>query len=265
MNAAESQPWPWHRWAAIVLALFALQAGAIWLLSEYSPQPKPPPPWPTPIHLAADPKALTQIAQQSAAQDPTLFALPHQHGFSGAAWLKFEPLSYTQKDWTEPPAWLAVNHDQLGEAFSKIMSSNLWPPALVANKPMPASIIPDFARIDFPMATNSSCRIQGELASRQLLEPLPMQPWAHTDLLTNSVVQVAVDDQGFAFSTQLLGACGLPAADKYALQLANQARFEPEPVKTKSEHAFTWGKIIFQWHTIPIPATNNPPPTEPLP
>lgn len=174
-------------------------------------------------------------------------------------------MSYTQKDWTEPPAWLAVNQNELGETFTKLMSINLWPPALVAGKPMPGSIIPDFARIDFPMATTSHWRIEGELAARRLLEPLPMQAWAHTQLLTNSVVQLAVDDQGFAFSTRLLGTCGLPAADKYALELANQARFEPQAVKTKGEHAFTWGKIVFQWQTVPPPATNNVPPTSNFP
>jgi hypothetical protein len=84
-------------------------------------------------------------------------------------------------------------------------------------------------------------------------------------LLTNSTVQLAVDDQGFTFSTRLLGTSGLAAADKYALELAGQARFERIAAEGKNQRAFTWGKIIFQWQTLQPPVTNALPVEELLP
>jgi len=265
LAASESQQWTWKRWTYAVAVIFIAQVILIWLLTEYTPGSKATPVWPTAIHLAADPWASKQVQEWPGLEDPTLFALPHQHGFSGAAWLTFSAMSYQQEDWTEPPAWLEVDEARLGGAFRQLMSSNLWPPVLIADKPMPRSVIPDFARLDLAMPAESTCRIEGELASRRLLEPLVLRPWAHTELLANTLVQLLVDGQGYTFSTRLLSTSGLPEADQYALSLAAQARFEPQPAEGKNARTFTWGKMIFQWQTVPPPSTNTLPPMELLP
>jgi hypothetical protein len=262
MSPGESQPWAWHRWVYTTLGLFAVQVGLVWLMSESTPHPKASPTWPTAIHLAADPWAAKQVLEWPGLEDPTLFALPHQHGFSGGAWLRYEPMSYEQKDWTEPPAWLRVDQTQLGGGFRQLMSSNLWPPVLIADRPMPRSVIPDFARLDLPMPSGSSWRLEGELASRRLVEPPALQAWAHTELLTNSVVQLIVDEQGYTFSTRLLGTSGLSAADQYALDLAAHAHFEPVAAEGKKASRFTWGKMVFQWQTLQAPVTNASPPLD---
>jgi TonB family protein len=64
-------------------------------------------------------------------------------------------------------------------------------------------------------------------------------------LLTNSVVQLAVDSTGEVIAARLEGSCGLSEADAEAVAKARALRFRPLPsAGTK------WAKAIFQWQTI---------------
>ena len=110
-----------------------------------------------------------------------------------------------------------------------------------------------------PLPPDPPLRIEGDLATRPLLAPLALKSWAHAELLSNSVVQAMVDADGFTFSPVLLTGCGLEEADLYALKLASGARFRPAPRLPGTGHdpgGLTWGKLIFQWQTLPLPATN---------
>jgi len=93
--------------------------------------------------------------------------------------------------------------------------------------------------------------------------------------LANSVVQVVVDAEGRPISATLYPddsgpgprtfGSGLKEADEQALALAKAARFNPMtgggPDRVTSPTAqLTWGRMIFQWHTLPV-ATNAPPAT----
>src|SRR5207245_953211 len=104
-------------------------------------------------------------------------------------------------------------------------------------------------------------QVEGELADRLLVSSVTLPSWPHTDILTSSVVQVLVDRDGNAVSASLSSSSGLKEADKKALDAARAIRYQPigangtnqPPVAT-----LNWGKLIFNWHTIPLPATNPP-------
>ena len=68
---------------------------------------------------------------------------------------------------------------------------------------------------------------------------------------------------GFTFSPPVvLSSSGSKTADQRALDLAKAARFKPVarpgPASPGRPPALTWGKLIFQWHTVELSATNSP-------
>jgi len=82
-------------------------------------------------------------------------------------------------------------------------------------------------------------------------------------------VQVLVDAAGNVVSHTLLRPESgskdpdQQQADQRALELARAARFAPLPqsgsAPTNSPGRVTRGTLIFEWHTVPRPATNAPP------
>jgi hypothetical protein len=218
-----------------------------------------PPKFATKIQLAADGSSAQSLAELSAVSDPTAFALPNAHGFSGAAWLTFAPLAYQLTDWTEPPRWLALDERHLGQAFAAFVATNTSPPLLIADKPLPRLTVSAVYPPADPPSTQSVLRLEDDLARRPLVAPRPLPSWPHTDVLTNSIVQLLVDAEGRTLSAVLLAASGLSDADNYALKLAGGARFQPlrrPDGRPDVTGPLSWGKMIFQWHTIALPATN---------
>jgi hypothetical protein len=261
MNATVLEParWPLRRWIYSFLAVFLVQVGLIWLLGERVKIPPPPVPLRTTIHLAADPWSAKQLSDLPTIGDPTLFVLPNLHGFSAAAWLNFKPQEYPLADWTEEPRWLTLNPKALGQTFVEFMASNVPSPLLIANQAMPRSVVSDLNVPNPATAAQSQLRVEGDLARRPLVTPLELPPWPHSDLLTNTVVQAVVDAEGLTFSTTLLVSCGYREADQFAMNLIAGARFQPIAREKRSREdgePLTWGKVIFQWHTLPLPASN---------
>jgi hypothetical protein len=261
-TALEPLPWPLRRWISTAVGVFLAQVGLIWLLGERAKAPPSSLPFQTKIHLAADPWSLKQLSDLPTISDPTLFVLPNLHGFSGAAWLTFKPQEYPPANWTEDPRWLALNQKVLGTTFMEFVATNVSAPLLIANQSMPPSIISDVNVPNPPVPTQSLCRIEGDLARRPLLIPPQLPSWPSMDLLTNTVLQAAVDVEGYAFSTLLLVSCGLKEADQFAMDLVTAARFQPLAKEKRSRdeaNQLTWGKIIFQWHSLPPLPTNGAP------
>jgi TonB family protein len=64
-------------------------------------------------------------------------------------------------------------------------------------------------------------------------------------LLSNSVVQIAVDSAGQVIAARLLGRSGSVDADTNALDKARSLRFRPVPLP-----APVWGNAIFEWQTL---------------
>lgn len=248
---------PRRGWWLLVALVFILQLGFIFGLGGYLPV-RPRPAQPAPRLRLAGPAA----GEWLALNDPTLFALPHAHGFSGPAWLKIPSLGFPSREWSEPPLLLPLAVADLGVGVSRLAGSidlgSLAPLAQTA----PELTLPAVAP---PLRPGpSTFRFEGALARRPLLTPLSLTNWPCRDLLTNSVVQLVVDPAGRPVSVTLLSTSGYKEADDRALELAAAARFAPvpgsEPGKTlKPATQLTWGKLIIQWQTLPLPAADASP------
>jgi hypothetical protein len=247
---------------SITLAV-VVQAGLILWLAE---RPRPllaPSNFPATIHLAVDAWSAQRVSELPELIDPTVFALPGHHGFSGRAWLRFTAPQYQLTDWSEPNRWLELDSSRLGETFSGYVAANRFPPLRIADKPAPKLPLDELTVPSLPIRTNSGFRILGDLAQRPLLAPPQPPSWPHSEILNNTEVQVLVNGDGFAVSTVLLVESGSREADQRALDLARGARFAPlrDPAGGRPPHAatlLTRGRMVFLWHTLPLAGTNAP-------
>ena len=112
-------------------------------------------------------------------------------------------------------------------------------------------------------APRSTLRLEWDQAPQRLLTPLELSSQENPEILSNSVVRIVVEAEGRPASVALLSGSGSKAADQQALELANAARFEPlnrNPAGTSPSPvaSLTWGRMIFQWHTI-LPLNTNAP------
>jgi hypothetical protein len=228
----------------------------IFLLADKSP-PRVRPSSPAPRLAVVEDSSSEMIALT----DPTLFALPHQVGFSGPAWMRIPPVPSRSFEWTEEPSWLALPVEQLGNASTALADTNqselLTTFALF--EPEPSAPEPVLAA---SFRQKSEFRLGEGLQQRRLKTPPNLPSWPHSEFLTNTVVKLFINGDGVPVSTPvLLSSSGLKAADDFALTQASAARFEPVinegPGRSTSPLAnSTWGTMIFQWHTLPLSATN---------
>jgi TonB family protein len=252
--AGEPRPWTPRRWFYAIAVSLVVQVGLLFYLGERHQAPVLPARFRTANYLAGGPEAEEQLKRLPTLTDPTLFALPSQHGFSARAWLSFQPLQYRLADWSEPPRWLEVDTTQLGRISSQLVLTNIAPPMLIADKPLPRLIGSIPAVPALSVRDRSVARAEGDLARRRWLDRPELPSWPHsTDLLTNTVVQLTVDASGRALSAVLLAGSGLAAADQFALEVAKAARFAPWPRKrdAAAQDALTSGRMVFLWHTTP--------------
>jgi hypothetical protein len=202
-----------------------------------------------------------QLADSSseliALNDPALFALPHANDFASAVWLKMPANAPPDFRWTESPRWLPLAAENLGAIFAQFMATNRFADFQINFKPEPQFAGP-LSPVESALPKNSTAQISGDLAQRRLLRPLDLPSLPYNDVIAPSVVQVLVDAPGNVVSAVLLpsennseAAGRLDAADQRALELARAARFAPAL-------RLAVGKIIFNWHTVPLPATNSP-------
>jgi hypothetical protein len=246
--------WSFARWLTLIALIYTAHIAFIFLFGAHKPV--------VPRAVAHVP--VLELAGHSdellALNDPTLFALPHQHDFASAGWLQRPVVNQPSFRWTEDPRWLALSADGLGAVFQQFMQTNACAGYPLNFKPvpqlrMPALLIPPV------LAQDSVMQIEGELARRLLLSQLSLTNWPYANVIAPSVVQVLVDTTGNVISTVLLPpAIGFTAADQYdpadqrALEVARTLRFKHAP-------ALTVGRIIFNWHTVPPAAA--PPATSP--
>jgi hypothetical protein len=247
--------------------LVAAQVGLLTLLSDRTPvTPRQPPPSPR-FSLAPDRAIEHYLAQHLAADDPTLLGLVNPRGFSGPAWLSVPAPTHELRAWAEPPRWLAPEVDALGAGLWRVVRVGGDVSLSGIEKPAP-----EFLTVELPTAplpVHSTLHLEGDLAARPLAAPLELPDWPSSELLTNSVVQLAVNAAGEVFCATLLSVRGLKgaeqkAADARAVTLARGARFKPLPLASPAVppgaavESLSWGTIVFRWHTLPLPtpATN---------
>lgn len=241
MNAIrpEHAAWSRRKWAGIVGALLLLQVALIAFLGARPTPIVPMPGFRTAIHMAAGPSSTKDRLES----DPAEFALPNWNGFSREGWLAFHRPELKPADWAEPPRWLSVDAEDLGNSLHGFILSNTIPSVAIANKPLPRP--QEFSAGNVPIRTRSELSIDGPLERWTLEANLPS--WPHADLLTNTVVRALVDASGLAVATVLLSPCGLPEADELAVQTVRNGRFRPAG---KGSGQFTSGNIVFHWHTV---------------
>ena len=196
----------------------------------------------------------TPLAEAMAIQDPTTFALVNPHGFSGEAWLNIPPFEHRLADWMSPPYWLRPTTDRLGAAFSQFVRSNpVGPLTLAEGAAPPAFLLPLVSSL---IPTQSTLRVEGDLAHWPLMSPIKLPSFMHHDLLSNSVVRVMVNRSGRVLSHALLASSGSPDADQLALDLSRTARFQSLPTSdngsVRDPSGLAWGKLIFRWITLPL-------------
>jgi TonB family protein len=252
------RPWPWRRWGVVVAFVFCVQLGLIFSLSDRSvaiPRPRGAVPS---LHLAG--KGAGELLALS---DPTLFALPHRQGFAGLAWLRLPQPEFHFFHWPQEPRFLQPSVERLGTVLDRGAQPESLTPPLGLSRPEPTLTM---AEAD-PRPTapaGSRLRLEDGLAGRRLVTPINVPPMPHTDLLTDTVVQVVANAKGLPVSVPvLLSSSGSAEADREALRLARSARFVPvtsggpEGVSNLSAQ-LTWGRMIFEWQTSPMPTTNAP-------
>lgn len=257
-TSSQSSSWSKRRlwWTAVVI--FFVQLTLVFVFGERqitgsSAQRKNPP-----FSFITSQVGESEIFQRVFASDPTLFVLPNRHGFSGAAWLASKPIDYQPPHWDEPAQWLAPDVRLLGRTFLEFVQTNRSAPVQIAAEPI------DFKSEEpsspLMAARPSALRIEGDLARRKQTGLPKLPVWRHTEPVSDSVVQVAVDGAGEVVSLRLLSPRttdpgALPAANQKALEIARELRFTP--VNSAAATNLTWGKLIFEWETQPVVTTNG--------
>ena len=256
-SAGASGSWSRRHWYGVIILIFIGQLIFIFWLGQRTPFSRR---WvaPGPAIRLAGPGS----AQLLSLTDPTLFALPHVHGFSGPAWLNVAPLSFQPFLWTEPPRWLSLPVEQLGAAFHQFIATNEFKSLGMSGHAEPELLLPELpTQENFP--TQSLLLVRGRLASRALLSPMDLPSWTNEFILSNTVIKVIVDALGQTLvAPDYKTSSGYKRADQEALDRARAARFEPLPGASKDSWAahplegLAFGELVFEWYTFPPVGTN---------
>jgi hypothetical protein len=242
-----SEGWSRQRWLTLVALVFAAQVVLIFALGEKK--------FPTP-------RAVTNVPQFTLADttnelialdDPTLFVLPRADDFTSKMYANPPP----DFRWKEPPGEMPLAAENLGADFARFMRTNPFTLPLLDFKPEPKLSEPALPLLP-AFAENSVLHIGGELAQRPLLAPIELPSLSYSDVIAPSKVQALVDAAGSVVSAVLLPpddvveSAGHPdVGDTNALRIARSLRFAPSSRPTV-------GELIFNWRTVPPPATNPP-------
>lgn len=245
--------WSRERWFICMSVIFLGQVGAIFALHTREPLLVKLPPFPAVRSIS--PTFHPAVREVQLLTDPMIFAGAHTAGFSAAAWLGRSQLDFELSNSTPAPTFLAFHRQSAGEIFSNN------PPLQNAQLPLlHFNLSNDIPRV-------SRLLLEGAVANRPLATNPPIPIQFATDVLSNTVVQVAIQSDGFPLFTRLVNGSGSRAADFTALEIANNIRFAPQPLQTspsdEAPEPLQWGRLVFQWltaeptATAAAPATNN--------
>jgi hypothetical protein len=248
--------WSRRRWLLTLSGIFLAQLALVFLFQQggHTPPKKPTPA----TDYRLEPSILTsrQIARSFFTVDPTLYSSASLHSFSGPAWLRLEPPGYTFPSSERPANWLKINTNQLGQApigLSRLSSPlQTLPVASPKLELLLNYLVPDTVR------TQSLVTLDGDLIARASETTRTIPPWTSSDMISNSVVELAADACGQVISVRLTGHCGSPEADRQALKIARNMVFAPVAAEVGGR-PITAGTLTFQWQTVLPPDTNSPP------
>jgi len=217
-RAPESPRWSRRQWGAVIAGLFVLHAALILAFGAHKRVPATASPSGPKIHMVTAPLSARRIAASFFAADPTLYSSLSLHGFSGPAWLQLPPPAYALPDSPIPPRWLNIDSNELG----RVAGSSIARLGAARNpEPMGGPLVEStpFLRPKEQTRPKSTVRLTGDLAARraQLPEnlpswPLPSEPGAL--LVSNTVVELAADNQGEVVSARLRSKSGIRKTNK---------------------------------------------------
>lgn len=245
--------WSRKRWATVVLAVFVAHLVALMLLSARRDA--------TPSHaiersfvrwLTSSVEA-RKILDSVVDNDPTLLATVNLRGFSGAAWLRPSAQTIRIGEWTDAERSLPQLARPLGgvpQLDTASANSAVLDPAR-----KPTSAAPALTVAQPELRSASRLLVIGPLATRRLIQTVPLKSWSHTDLLADTRVQVLVSREGLVFSRRLASTGQKNQmqkdADQHALALTTELRFESGPKLLRAgEDGIVEGTLVFQWHTV---------------
>lgn len=250
-EASPPPSWSLTRWIVCVLIAFGIHVGLIFAFGNRKPI--------VPRSVVNTPQIqlTTSRSELQSLDDPTLFALPHPKGFAAATWLQLPRVEFAPFRWTESPQLLDLPAAKLASAFLHFAETNVVPKVDVETL-TPLRTQPVTSEPQTNLKQHSTVSTSGSIVKRRWLNaPALLRSWPASDLLTNSAVRIVVDPDGQVFSPALLPpGSGSKAADQYALEIARSARFARLPRNANQ----MIGTLIFEWHTVPVPDTNAPPP-----
>jgi TonB family protein len=223
----------------MAVGLTALQAAVIFTLSDRSPAQAVP-------HRTV-PKLRVATGDLSGLfADPRLLALPTAQGFAGIGWrIASDPQPVVQ-DWTEPMPWLGQSETGLARTLLAAPAVGIGR-GVTADKPSPQ--LATNALPALPLAQATIVRLAASNAPWEWIEPLVAPAITHSNILSETVVEVTVHRSGQVFSAVVLEGSGLRSADDLALALARSARFQ---IPRSSGEPEEWGRVrlVFEWHTV---------------
>jgi hypothetical protein len=250
-----------RRWWLFALLILAGQVAAIfWLSDNTAPAVRRPSPAPS-ITVVASPDN-----EFFALNDPTIFALPHARGFSGKAWRSLPGIPARSFEWNAELQWLPLPVSQLGQGLGRFLQAARDEPVTAFSAPEPSLIQPEPPSTQV-FAQKSTVRLEGALRHRRLLTPIEPSSWPHSDLLTNTIIDLIVGLDGLPISCELRPpGSGSLQADQQALALARATRFAslvssgPRRDTNSAPVAnLARGTLIFQWRTLPQTNATTPP------
>jgi hypothetical protein len=237
--------WSLGRWLLLITGFFLFQLAFAYIVAD---RPIGRSSGTKEQHLIARtiPGTLTEdrLSQTFFTSDPLLFPFASQHGFSGSGWMRVNRLVYEFPTEIEPPQLLALRSEALGRVAPAVPKPEL--PFQLGQQSTPQiEALPVFITAVVPR-TNSLVHVDANLRSRAVGLPLKLPTRPSEKVLSNSIVDIAVDGAGAVVARRLIPpGSGSAEADRDALEHAKLLRFRPlNAVGT------IWGQAIFEWETM---------------
>ena len=250
---SERRSWQFWVWGFVFLflahAVAVLQFGERQMPPSMREQPRPF------FFLSLDEASERRLAESTLGRDPTLFALPNPHGFSGGAWSKFRSEPPRLSNAAAPPEWLPLSVDELGLSLNEFIATNRPSEELLLAS-LRATKGPDVRMPDEPIINQTAIRLDSALSARKLVYRPALPSTGHPGILSNTVVSVVVNGDGVVESASVSREGGSKTADATAVELARAFQFEPVPIADVARRTLaapTIGRIFFTWHV-----TNSP-------
>lgn len=252
--AARFSMGPRVRSLALILGVLGAQAGVILWLSDRAE-------WGVQEPAPTSVLRLGEVTHRTLIPDPTLLALPSAAGFAGVAWRQAHEPQYLSRPWDERPRWLTAREAPLGRSFLEAHRPEIGR-GLTAEKPVPELVRRSVRPVRLP--ERSLVKVEGDLARLEWITPLSAPSIAHSNILTETVVQLTVHPAGQVLSAIVLKSSGLRTADQQALALARDARFAPARKTGRTGNGeggdWIWGRLTIHWRTVNPPEKEVAPP-----